>query len=569
MAKICLHPVGKRSMFQGPGRRPIGQKVDDPNSWQQQGLRSLFFFAKYICGFKDFSETLHREICDRIQANLLHGKNSAIIIPRDHFKSSIGEAACAWMFTRKAFEEKNYEFRILLDSSTLALSYKHMRFLKRLFMSNNDYRRCYGDFTGKVQRQVQRVHYGITANSPPAIQGWTANKTEIYVYQRMQGEDSKRDPNFMATAEKAQSIGSHFDMQWHDDLVDDLNYQTKYRRLAIIEHFHNLIQLLDPGGVLLYTATPWHDGDLTGMLRKADAERQKAGKPVFFDWFFRPCMVNKQGKGDDLSGEAIFPERWPVEKMFAEKRDRMPRFKWQAQWMLDPSLPEHAIPFKKEDMYVPRAQFPDRLRMKVMTIDPNFRNEDQAAGDYACIITGGYDNKANWWGIDVRMGQWSSDRFIAQIFDAYEQWRPNIIRMEKKFTSHLLAAIRHQEQLRPGNIRLPIIMIERDWRGKEQRWSCLHGIFASGCIKFANEIPQAVKDEMEEELERVGASAHDDFLDCLSDQLTETYLRVTKEEGQETFVSGQPLKEAHEPFMGQLPGYVRGDAMFPEDEESV
>ena len=156
---------------------------------------------------------------------------------------------------------------------------------------------------------------------------------------------------------------------------------------------------------------------------------------------------------------------------------------------------------------------PSRL---ARTLDPNFRNEDQESGDNACIVVGGLDAKANWWGLDVQLGQWKTDELINRVLNAYVMWRPHRVRIEKKFTAHFMTALQNEASKR--GLMLPIEMIERDWRGKEQRFAGLQPLFASNRIFFAAEIDKLTKEEMEEELERVGAAAHDDFLDALSDQ---------------------------------------------------
>src|ERR1035438_3489961 len=105
--------------------------------------------------------------------------------------------------------------------------------------------------------------------------------------------------------------------------------------------------------------------------------------------------------------------------------------------------------------------------------------------------------------------------------------------MEKKFTSHLMSAIKQQESIR--NEAIPMTFVERDWRSKDMRFEILKAIFGSHRIKFAAEIPDAIKDEMEEELSRVGVSAYDDFLDALTDQFTGMNPVMSEMDGEEVF----------------------------------
>lgn len=469
----------------------MGSVLHHP-SGRDAGLQDLFYFAKEICGFKDLSEGTHRPITEEIQERLIGKKqNCAIIIPRDHFKSSIGEATCLWMFTRKALLEEDFEYRTMVDTSTLDLSTKHLSWLRSQFQGNQVYRDLYGDFYGR---------------------GWNFNEKEIYVKQRTKHRFHK-EPNFRASGIRAESIGLHFDFHWYDDIVSERNYGTKGMRQKAIDHYGASLQLLDPDGVILYTATRWHDGDLTGWLLKRERENeelaatdpQAVGRRMTF--YIRQAINDK--------GEALFPERWPLQKLKI-KKSSISNYSWQSQWMNDPVLPEYSIPFDHATLYRPRRSFPERLRLKVATVDPAFKEEDRASGDYSVIIVGGFDRFNHWWGIDVRIGFWTATQFIDQLFDVYFAWRPDIFKIERKHTSWMDLALR-RACVETG-VNLPYTWIERDTRSKEVRFQNLEPMFVKKQVTFADEIPNNVKSELEEELERVGVSAHDDILDALSDQ---------------------------------------------------
>lgn len=492
---------------------------------ETKGLEDLYFFAKNICGFADLSPALHGEICELIGESLTSPDpiHQAIVIPRDMFKSSLGLAAVLWKCTREIRMKGNYEWRTLIDTATLNLGIKHLGWIARTLSSNKMYRSIYGDLYSTGRGFATR---------------------EIYLEKRS-GAGIHREPNFMATSVTAEVTGLHFDLQWYDDIVSERNHRTRHLLQKSIEHFHASLNLLEPDGRILYSATAWHDADCLGVLRRAEEERKRRKEKPFLRFYVRAALETKDRKPDDQNGTSIFPERWPTEKLL-EKKVAMERagqkFLWRAQQMNDPCVPEYSIPFDREHLYISRDKFPTTLRFKVCTVDPNFRSEDQTSGDNAAIIVGGFDSQANWWGLDVRLGQWRSEEFIDQLFDVYKTWRPNQFRMEKKFTSHLITAIRHREALQRPPIVLPMVLIERDWRSKDMRYAGLGAIFASGRIKFAAELSGPVKTEMENELERVGSSAKDDFLDALMDQFTGIYPTFDRdgEDSVDTFPSQLP-----------------------------
>jgi hypothetical protein len=511
-------------------------------------LRDLYTFAKDVCGFTAMSPKLHGEICERLTDAFVNGHyNQAILIPRDFLKSSLGRATTLWMFTREVYLKENYEWRTLIDTATLTLACKHVNWIARTLYSNKLYRELYGKLYSKSKADFGR---------------------EIFIDPRAKTEGVRTEPNFLASAVRTEITGLHFDVQWHDDLVGERNWHSKALRQATTRHFYSSLDLLEPDGLLLYTATTWHDGDLTGELTRAEAERASKGQKKFFDFYKRYALENEKGEPDDVNGESTFPERWPSELLY-EKKATMEaagkKFMWRAQHMMDPAVPEDSIRFDKATMYAPLASFP-YMKWRFITVDPNFRDDDREGGDYAAIVVGGFDNGANWWGMDVRLGRWKSEDFIEQLFDVNRTWRPHLFRMEKKFTSHLMTAIHHQESIR-GEV-LPITLIDRDWRAKEMRYAGLSAIFSSRRIKFAMEIPRHIKDEMEEELERTGSSAHDDFLDALTDQFTTFAPNVTDEEESEKTPEEQVrgLKALGQ-MTPEMMGFVRMTEPSPEPEE--
>lgn len=467
----------------------------------KKGLEDLFYFAKEICGFKDMSVETHGPICARISARVLDGKRIGIVIPRDHFKSSLGLAMCVWMFTRKAVLENDLGYRIMVDSATLDQSTKHIMWIGRLLRSER-YKELYGNFVDRRK-------------------GASVAKRQIFASGR---DNTHKDPNFAANGIGAEATGGHFELVWHDDLVGEKNWHTPSLRQKAYEHFEATESFLEPTGTKFITATRWHDGDVTGHLIKKEEEAPDHEK----DWEFYVRAAIEDGK-------ALFPERWPLERL-AMLKGRITAFKWASQYMNDPVIKEFAIPVEATDLYRPIDIFPKRLRLKTVTVDPNFRDEQQSSGDFGCFVVGGFDPFMHWWGLDVRLGFWTASQFIDQMFDIYKVWKPDIIKIERKFTSFLMYAINdRQAQL---GVRLPISLIDRDMRSKETRYACLEPLFRSKKIKFSKDIQEKTKREMEDELTRCGSSAHDDFLDALSDQFEQVNPVIGEGQSSETV----PLK---------------------------
>lgn len=460
----------------------------------KRGLKDLFYFCRYVCGLKDVGD-LHREICVEAQAVLEKNQGMAIIIPRDHFKTTLASAMCLWMFTRAA-NEGNFEYTVLIDTSILDGAINQVNWIARQFEHNTIYRSLYGDFYGDGEGFSDR---------------------DIYVKQR-RGAGIAREGNFHANAIHAESVGLHFDLAWFDDLIGERNYHTAGLRHKAIDHYEMQLNLLKPDAPRIYTATRWHDGDLTGKLLREEAELEKAGEPRSYHFFSRGVFGEVGQRDGDTT---IFPERWPRAKLITEKKNKMSNFRWSSQFLNDPVIKEESLQFDRHTLYRRRSEFP-QLKARYCTIDPNFREADKAAGDFAAFVIGGFDQFQNWWGLDVALETFGPDAFVKKLFEIREQFKPHLFRIERKWTSFLDLSIRMESQRR--GVILPLVYIDRDQRSKETRWAILDPLFRAHRIHFADEITSRTKQEMEDEMERLGSALHNDFLDALSDQFSDADL---------------------------------------------
>lgn len=81
---------------------------------------------------------------------------------------------------------------------------------------------------------------------------------------------------------------------------------------------------LEPGAIIILTATRWHDDDLTGRLEE---QALKGGEA--FEELHMPAINSE--------GEALWPERWPVKDLEATKKGTTERV-WAAQYVGKPIL---------------------------------------------------------------------------------------------------------------------------------------------------------------------------------------------------------------------------------------
>ena len=113
-----------------------------------------------------------------------------------------------------------------------------------------------------------------------------------------------------------------------DPLKSQADADSEIVREGIWEWYTGTIRTrLEPGGSIILTATRWHAEDLTGRLRDAQAGGGEQWRHLHM------AAINEE------TGEALWPERWPVERLRVLQAAVGVRV-WTAQYQGRPTVPE-------------------------------------------------------------------------------------------------------------------------------------------------------------------------------------------------------------------------------------
>ncbi len=99
---------------------------------------------------------------------------------------------------------------------------------------------------------------------------------------------------------------------------------------------------LEPDASVLVVQTRWHKQDLTGRLLGEDPEDADDDEPDDERWEVLNLPAIAEGQGDALgrlTGEALWPERWPAARLEKRKR-RLGGYVWGALYQQRPTDPE-------------------------------------------------------------------------------------------------------------------------------------------------------------------------------------------------------------------------------------
>lgn len=433
---------------------------------------SLHFLCTQMLGFSDWDK-----VHDDIELFLNRkSRKKMILIPRGHLKTSV---------VTKAFSIqqvlRNPNVRILIANQVWDKAREMLYEIKQMFTDKSDLPKLFGNFVSDRWRE-----------------------DDIVVRQRTRALAA---PTIGTSGVEAELTSSHYDVIILDDLQGLQNYQTPEQREKVKRYYRSMMDLLEPGGLLIIIGTRWHLDDVYQYIIDNEAE--------YFDITVRKVVEN---------GKIIFPRKFnkkfdPVLKSWVETKEptmdfinylkKRPSEEFASQYMNEPIDSENQI-FKK-DYFKYYDRRPERLYVS-MTIDPAI-SEKQSA-DYFAINVSGMDENYKIYVLDTLKGHWKVAESIDNIFTMYEKWHPSAVGLEviayqKALKSWL------EEKMRERGVYFPITELRRNTNeSKEFRVKALEPFYRDGNIFHAPWMKS-----LEQELLQFPKGKHDDEIDALASQL--------------------------------------------------
>lgn len=159
---------------------------------------------------------------------------------RNSFKTTCGLDAIILIFLARP------ETRLLIARKTDTLAAQLVLAIQKLFETN------------AVLRLWLNARYG----SPDVkTKEWSQEKT-VFSFKR----NVTVQPSITAAGVSSSLTGAHFDLIWCDDIVTREDRLSGAERAATLSFFRECFNLLEPGGSLILTGTPWHENDLFSTL---------------------------------------------------------------------------------------------------------------------------------------------------------------------------------------------------------------------------------------------------------------------------------------------------------------
>lgn len=308
---------------------------------------------------------------------------------------------------------------------------------------------------------------------------------------------------FYAVGRGGSITGRGADIFVADDLLKDreeANSATIRRQLqewyASVAH-----PRLEPGGAVVVVSTRWHLDDLTGWLLREHADE---GWTVLS----LPAIAEPGDELGRLEGEALWPERYPVEELQRIK-SVVGSANWSSLYQQRPVSSESAV-FKPEwwQTYRERPAEFDRI---VMSADTAFKVSQ--VSDFSVVTTWG-QTKTGFYLLNVWRERCEFPRLKAALTALAAEWRPNALLVEDRASGQSLI-----QELR-SETSLPVLPVRID-SDKVTRAQAVTPMIEAGRVFIPAEAPWLA--DFLGELGSFPAAPHDDQVDSVTQALN--YLR--------------------------------------------
>jgi predicted phage terminase large subunit-like protein len=247
-----------------------------------------------------------------------------------------------------------------------------------------------------------------------------------------------------------------------------------------------------PGGAIIVVMTRWSKLDLTGQIVSQMNKEEGVDR-----WEVVEFPAIKE------DGEALWPEFWPVEELYAKKAALDVRY-WNAQYMQNPVSEEGAL-IKREWWKIWEDEIPPQCEFTIMSLDA--AQEANNRSDYNALTTWGvfFNEKTNNYAIillNAIKKRLEYPDLKALVLEEYKEWEPDAFMVEKKSSGSVL----YQEMRRMG------IPVGEFTPGKGQdkiaRVNAVSSLFQGGVvyapdrrwakdvIEECNDFPSGVNDDL-------------------------------------------------------------------------
>lgn len=208
---------------------------------------------------------------------------------------------------------------------------------------------------------------------------------------------------------------------------------------------------LEPGGSIVLIMTRWHLDDLAGRVVAGQGEFGREPWTVVN----LPALARDNDPIGRAVGEPLWPERYDLKALEPHQADP---YWWSALYQQDPTA-EGGVEWPPE--YFDHAafwfdQWPERLAVKAVFLDPSKGNKDKA-GDYAAEVRYGRDGDGIEY-VEADLRRIDADAIVARGVETLRTFNPDAYGIEDNAFQHLFAPL-FKSAAAKARVGLPLYLI--------------------------------------------------------------------------------------------------------------
>jgi len=318
------------------------------------------FKTALMLGFRDLYPPLHKEVCELITNQKY--KKKLILLPRGHFKTSVGNIAYSI-------------FRIIQNPNIKILIYSGLREkakgmlapIRNILSNHTRFLRRFGSYKGN------RI--------------W--NKSEILVRQ---AEQNQIDNTYtIETSGVDEAVTSkHFDLIIFDDIVTRKNVKELSQRMKVKEAFDEAVDsLLKPNGEVVILGTIWHFDDLYVEIMEKN-NIKNGGEYVVYKRSAWEGFKDIDNIWE--TGHAIMPTIYTKEML--QQKEKKNEYLFWCNWMNIPRVNKNKpLNYQMLGYYEKEKIDINELKNVEIIMDPASGKENKWNDSAAYIVAGKLGNK--------------------------------------------------------------------------------------------------------------------------------------------------------------------------------
>lgn len=348
--------------------------------------KDLFYLCYEVLDYKDLEEPLHNDMCDFMAYAETTRKNSLILIPRAHFKSTIATVGrcIQWII-------QDQDTAIGLFSGDMKNARKFATEIRSHLENNSTLKTLFPDVLFDNPRKESSL--------------WTTD--EFTVKRTAKGMKKKEGTVKIFGLLQNIPTGDHFNHLIGDDIVDQKIVQSEEQMEKIKDQIQYLTPLqMTPIDPIHFVGTRYHVRDAYAKMLEDDT----------YDVYLRRDIEN---------GAPIMPGRFTLEMLDAT-RIKIGNYKYQCQYKLDPQDPADKK-FKMEWLnyfkpWLPGSEAYAELNYYLI-VDP--ANKQKKESDFTAMVVLAVDHDMNIFFLDGLHDKMNPKQRIDAVFELAKRWNIN------------------------------------------------------------------------------------------------------------------------------------------------